>query len=124
MQNDNFKQLDEIFSEIQYDLPPKLRKRIESIPLGREIQTAGYLIMVVISLIPGLVWLTFQNYSKISYGLYQLLEWIGTSIQINVTTSVFLVALNTGLLIATLFVLLNYYLERRQQLYLYQYLSN
>jgi len=124
MQNDNFKQLDEIFSEIQYDLPPKIRKRIESIPLGREIQTAGYLIMVVISLIPGLVWLTFQNYSKISYGLYQLLEWIGTSIQINVTTSVFLVALNAGLLIATLFVLLNYYLERRQQLYLYQYLSN
>lgn len=124
MQNDNFKQLDEIFSEIQYDLPHKLRKRIESIPLGREIKTAGYLIMIVISLIPGLVWLTFQNYSKISNGLYQLLEWIGTSIQINVTTSVFLVALNAGLLITTLIVLLNYYLERRQQLYLYQYLSN
>ena len=116
----NYKKLDTLFHEIQYDLPLELKKRLEAVPIGLEIQTTGYLFFIVLSLIPALLWLTFKNYSQILYGLTELLPWISSSLQMNISNTILLIIMNMGLALTMVFVLLNYYLDKKQQLPIYQ----
>jgi len=111
MQKEDFKQLDTLFSEIQADLPPTLKKRLETIPYELETNPIWYLL----SLIPALVWLTIKNYTQISYGLSEIWQWIFYSMQTEITVSILLLAFNAVLAITMIFILFYYYYDKQQQ---------
>lgn len=116
MQKNDFKQLDALFNEIQADLPLSLKKRLETIPYELETHPIWYLL----SLVPALVWLTIKNYTQIGYGLSKIWEWIIYSMQIEITVSILLVALNAVLAITMIFILYYYYYDKQQHWLFYK----